>query len=165
MNSRLLIPPTLAILSMLAACAATSESWRSMGRADFPVRVSGIEFSSGNSLRVGNCLGWGTWSTCYGSHTPVATLEDGGESNYIAIKPLRCRNAVEGEVECAMVLWKREQRCALNLTSTNSTLFLWINCPRANSFAAGIDAARLGGSATTDGNVRPPGYELADAVL
>jgi len=131
MRARLVV--AMVVISTLAACATTeAENWRRMGHANFPARVTDIEFPNGATLKAGSCLTWGTWRACYGQALPIATYE-GDEDKYINISTLRCHNAVEGERDCAVVLWKSTPRgwstsCFLTIPNISNWL-VPIGCP------------------------------------
>jgi len=107
----------------------------------YPAKVQSIDFSGGSRIDNASCVGWGNWDACFGPSSPIAryqyVIPPIGRRNHQKIISigLRCRNKIEGEIECGMSLFQGVQDSNLNgclMVIQNNPIS--IDCPRGIRF-------------------------------
>jgi hypothetical protein len=131
-----------AITTLCAACASSNDSssetpWTHLKRADFPASIEAIVFPNSLALSASESMRWGAWSVSFGDRPTAEIGQDDEKFRMIVVRHLKCSNAVEGEVNCSMLLTRdergREPSCSLSLEygkdHSPQADFLGIKCP------------------------------------
>jgi len=100
---------------------AHAGDWRSMNTTDFPAHVGTIIFPSGNRIDSSSSTCWGKWCVTFGPEKPAARVF-GGDT--IFIKPLACKNPVEGVKECFMDLQPRHNLARIQLAPAGMSFLI-----------------------------------------
>lgn len=119
------------IYIVLFACVLIScisaPKYDSLGSSYFPAKVKALTFNSDSGLLrldESSQIKKGAWTVSFPANKkPTATYEDRGCQSLVFVKPLVCRNKVEGTKSCSMLYELSSSECGANF---RAKCYMWI---------------------------------------